>query len=104
MCMTEPPCWTADELRTRLHDYEKELRAAGKARNTVTTYVQHPERFINWLVGRYAPRLANGPAGPNHMTSKYQPLRDYLSKRPEPVVRLSFSEIEQLLGAELPAS
>ena len=47
--------WSAAELRTLLNKYEGELRASGKARNTINTYVQHPERFINWLEGRYHP-------------------------------------------------
>jgi len=52
--------WSAQELRDALTRYEEELRAAGKARNTVNTYVQHPERFINWLEGRYVP-VQSGP-------------------------------------------
>src|SRR5579875_2188660 len=47
--------WSARELRSELNRYEEELRAAGRARNTINTYVQHPERFINWLEG---PRLS----------------------------------------------
>lgn len=50
--------WSEEDLRVALDEYELELRAAGKARNTITTYVQHPQRFINWLVGRYKPRPA----------------------------------------------
>lgn len=105
MCMTSHPSWTETDLRDRLNDYEQELRAAGKARNTINTYVQHPERFINWLVGTYVPRAASStpsPTGPSN--SKYAPLRTYLSGRSEPVVRMTFSSIERVLGASLPNS
>jgi hypothetical protein len=105
--MTTPPCWTESELRASLDVYEDELRAAGKARNTVITYVQHPERFINWLVGRYSPRTSV-PAGPEEIgsprASKYDPLRTYLTSRHEPVVSLTFAQIERILGLPLPAS
>jgi hypothetical protein len=100
--------WTEDELRAALDAYEEELRGAGKARNTVATYVQHPERFINWLVGRYRPQPAERSAGPGKgavgRRSKYQPLRAHLAGRKEPVVRMTFVEIEAILGADLPAS
>jgi hypothetical protein len=43
--------WSTRELRAELDRYEAELRAANLARNTVMTYVQHPERFIKWLDG-----------------------------------------------------
>lgn len=106
--------WTEEELRAELDRYEAELRDAGKARNTVTTYVQPVERFLNWLAGRYSPtRTAVGtPAAlpPNpHLTarrgtSRYEGLRVYLSQRSEPVVRLSFADIENIIGGPLPAS
>jgi hypothetical protein len=99
MCMIKG--WTEAELRGALNDYETELRSAGKARNTIATYVQHPERFINWLVGRYQPRPRQSVNG---RSSRYQPLRDYLSGRSDPVLRLTFSQIEEILGASLPAS
>jgi hypothetical protein len=110
MCMT----WTEEELRTELDRYEAELRDAGKARNTVTTYVQPVERFLNWLGGRYSPTRAVAgtpaafPRGP-HLTahggtSRYEGLRVYLSQRSEPVVRLSFADIETIIGGHLPAS
>ena len=105
MCMTQKS-WTEAELRTALDRYEEELRAAGKARNTVTTYVQHPERFINWLVGGYRPipatRIANG-AG-SHRASRYEPLRRHLANQAETVVTMTFAEIEDILGAPLPES
>ena len=52
---TRKQTWTTDELRAELNRYERALRDSGKARNTVNTYVQHPERFINFLDGRYRP-------------------------------------------------
>ena len=42
-------------LRAALADYERDLRAAGKAPDTVHTYVDRAERFIKFLVGSYKP-------------------------------------------------
>lgn len=42
-------------LRAALADYERELNAAGKAPETVHTYVDRAERFIKYLVGSYEP-------------------------------------------------
>jgi len=91
------------------------LRQAGKARNTVTTYVQPVERFLNWLGGHYQPtRSVSAPptgAGSTPIwvagrrgTSRYDGLRAHLSERPEQVVRLSFAQIERIIGGALPAS
>jgi hypothetical protein len=120
--MTNEPQWNEQELRNALNQYEGELRDAGRTRNTVNTYVQHPERFINWLVGRYRPTQADTSpkpdpppeAGPDHGaligqrmpggSSRYDPLRRYLAERMEPVVHLSFAEIERIIGGSLPAS
>ena len=120
--MADEPRWSAAELRSELNRYEAELRAAGKTRNTVNTYVQHPERFINWLVGRYRPISQVDPnwkpvtptgqpgldtADEERMSrgsSRYDPLRRYLTERTEPVIRLSFAEIERIIGGPLPAS
>ena len=113
--------WSARELRGELNRYEQELRAAGKARNTINTYVQHPERFINWLEGRYRPTqsdpswnpgLPPSDGGRSDFTekrmpggsSRYDPLRRHLAGRSEPVVHLSFAEIERIIGGPLPAS
>lgn len=107
MCMTLHRSWTEEALRTELDRYEVELRAAGKARNTVTTYVQHPERFINWLVGRYETKPMTAHAGPNDRSasrSKYEPLRTYLDGRSETTVRATFAQIEEILGVALPPS
>jgi hypothetical protein len=139
--MKDEARWDARELRGALDRYEAELRAAGLSRNTVNTYVQHPQRFINWLEGRYRPRRSDlnwepdgdledashsriPPAslpdeGPSYTpappprangwpasrgSSRYDPLRAYLAARPEPVVRLSFAEIEGLINGRLPDS
>ena len=105
MCITQQT-WTVTELREALNRYETELREAGKARNTITTYVQHPERFINWLVGSYRP-TRSAPAmsdGSSPRTSRYDPLPKYLLGRSEPVVKMTFAEIERVLGVTLPAS
>ena len=90
MCMTTTTSWTEHDLRGELDRYEAELRAAGKARNTITTYVQHPERFINWLVGSYTPRTV--AKAPDRSSSTYAPLRAYLENRPESDVRLLCAE------------
>ncbi|SFB22711.1 hypothetical protein SAMN05192575_105179 [Nocardioides alpinus] len=42
-------------LRAALADYERDLIAAGKAPDTVHTYVDRAERFIKYLVGSYVP-------------------------------------------------
>lgn len=42
-------------LRAALRDYEGDLIAAGKAPDTVHTYVDRAERFIKYLVGSYKP-------------------------------------------------
>ena len=36
--------WTTSELSEALNVYEQELRAKALSRNTINTYVQHPER------------------------------------------------------------
>ena len=119
--MTNEPRWSARELRSELSRYEEQLRAAGKTRNTINTYIQHPERFINWLEGRYRPVQAGpnwkpgltgsgddgGVFGEERMSggsSRYDPLRTYLAGRSEPVVHLSFAENERIIGGPLPAS
>jgi hypothetical protein len=96
--------WTEAELRKALDDYERELRMSGKTRNTVATYVQHPERFINWLVGKYSPsgqgasieRQADGPAGGTKVSghsrrSRYDPLQRYLRASGDTELRMSFA-------------
>lgn len=119
--MTTEARWSARDLRSELNRYEEELRAAGKTRNTINTYVQHPERFINWLEGRYRPAQADPDWKPDSTasgeghdafcegrtsggSSRYDPLKRYLAGRSEPVIHLSFAEIERIIGGPLPAS
>lgn len=97
-----------------LDRYETELRDAGKARNTINSYVQPVERFLNWLTGNRPKRGGGGapfdppgrsPSTPNPSRgSRYDGLREYLANRAEPVVRLSFAEIERIIGGSLPPS
>jgi hypothetical protein len=96
-----------------LDRYEEELRSTGKARNTVTTYVYPVDRFLNWLDRPYSPIRAaasgahgtsGGWASAAGGRSRYDGLRTYLSKQSEPVVRLSFAEIERVIGQPLPSS
>src|ERR1039457_6649359 len=99
--MTKPeaePRWNTRELRGELNRFEEELRASGKTRNTINTYVQHPERFINWLEGRYRPTMStpnwkpDPTAGSDERrrsvdgrrgSSRYDPLQAYLAERPD---------------------
>jgi hypothetical protein len=109
MCMDTLQTWTEHDLREALDRYESELRTAGKARNTINTYVQHPERFINWLVGGYTPRANPARAIDDHRIASgsrsiYDPLREVLAVRDEPVVQMRFGQIESILGRSLPAS
>lgn len=98
-----------------LDRYEEELRNAGKARNTITTYVYPVDRFLNWLDRPYSPiravpgtvtaaRTGRDSASPPVGRSRYDGLRSYLSEQSEPQVRLSFAEIERIIGQPLPAS
>ena len=48
--------WTLEELHAELARWERELREAGKAENTVDTYVGRSEIFLRWLAGDYHPR------------------------------------------------
>jgi hypothetical protein len=98
---TNEPRWSARELMSELNRYEQELRDAGKTRNTISTYVQHPERFIKWLERNYT---TQADTKPGRGTSKYGPLKKYLVGRTEPEIRLSFGEIERIIGFQLPDS
>ena len=93
--------WTEAELRAALDEYEDQLRQAGKTRNTIATYVQHPERFINWLAGSYQPKQQE--RGSKQM-SKYDPLTAYLKSIRGHEVEMTFQQIEGVLGQPLPAS
>lgn len=55
VCLMEEH-WTVAELREELARWEGELVAAGKAPNTVATYVGRTEIFLRWLDGTYAAR------------------------------------------------
>lgn len=97
------------QLRDLLEEYEGELRGANKARNTVATYVLLPERFLNWVDGRYTPRTHVDQPDPDmpliprsNRGSKYDPLRSYLSARSDVRVTMSFLQIERVIQAKLP--
>ena len=104
--MQAEPSWTTSELSTALDIYEQELRDRGLRRNTINTYVQHPERFIRWLANAPTPQGPRGYARRDDAPSrsKYDPLFDYLSTSSDQVVSLSFSEIEEIIGFFLPPS
>ena len=104
--MASGQTWTTSELSEALDVYEQELRDKELSRNTINTYVQHPERFIRWLDNAYSPqgpRTANREEG-SRAPSKYDPLYGHLLDGPNNVVALSFTEIERILGFALPAS
>lgn len=101
--------WSLDELREQIDTYETMLRTAGKSRQTIAGYTEHSERFLNWLDGRYTPREQRrgkpyGWTANGEMRSKYNPLRDYLREHPNNFVRLTFRDIEKILGQALPNS
>ena len=103
-------CWTADELLKALERYESELRSSGKTRNTINTYVQHPERFIRWLTKPSVPVSTNSSpinsewSKPTMTRSTYDPLKQYLTELDDVSAKLSFSQIERILGRPLPES
>ena len=99
------PSWTISELSAALDKYERELRDNGLRRNTINTYVQHPERFIRWLTDGYSP---TGPRSENRdprsrTQSKYDPLYNYLSDSQDRSIRMTFNQIERVLGFDLPS-
>ncbi|MBD8059028.1 hypothetical protein IC607_08610 [Cellulomonas sp. JH27-2] len=53
--MTEQT-WTLQELRDELERFERALKAAGKAPDTVNTYVGRSRIFLRWLADDYVPR------------------------------------------------
>lgn len=53
--------WTIEDLHAELARFEAELRSAGLAESSVTTYVDRSGRFLRWLVGDYTPRGTTGP-------------------------------------------
>ncbi|MEY2397454.1 MAG: hypothetical protein QOJ00_628 [Actinomycetota bacterium] len=101
--------WTMVDLRAEIDRFETMLRAAGKAHATIATYVVNSERFLNWLEGQYTPRSRQlgAPYGwrvGDHTRSKYDPLRAYLEQRPDNAVRMTFRQVEDVLGTKLPGS
>ena len=103
--------FTLIEMRDLLEEYEEALRDANKARTTVATYIQMPERFLNWIEGRYVPRRHVDPPDPDmpqvprdNRGSRYEALRDHLQRRSEVRVTMTFFQIERLLGRRLPRS
>jgi hypothetical protein len=113
--VTSEPTWSIQELKDALIEYEKELRAAKPelSRNTIFTYVSHPERWIRWLEDRsrstqsaphaHVLRVASGSISTR--TSKYKPFTEWLGQHhDEEVIRLSFDRIEEILDLQLPES
>jgi hypothetical protein len=125
----DAPAWTVEELRVELDRYEEEQRAEGKPRNTITSYVYPVDRFLKWLGEPYRPirAVARPPVADRRTSrgvvmmagggssidggrsfqagrSRYDGLRTYLSGRSEPQVRLTFAEIERIIGQPLPSS
>jgi len=98
--------WSIEDLRGEIDRYEEMLRASELSRNTTGRYVEFSERFVNWLDGRYAPRSAPtvSPHGYQVIQSKYEPLRAFLAARDENAVRMSFAQVEHVLGCALPKS
>jgi hypothetical protein len=43
------------EIEAALARYEREVRAAGLAPDTVKTYLQHAKQFVRWLNGDFTP-------------------------------------------------
>lgn len=52
--------WTHAELRTKLSEFEVELRRAGLKESSIRTYVDRSEVFVRWLGGEYVPRSTRG--------------------------------------------
>ncbi|WP_156387895.1 hypothetical protein [Cellulomonas sp. Root137] len=48
--------WTKAELEDELARFERALNAAGKAPDTVDTYVGRSGIFLRWLTDEYVPR------------------------------------------------
>lgn len=101
--------WTIVTLRDALERYEAMLTASELGRSTRFHYVDHASRFLDWVEGKYAPRVRrrDKPQGWRfgvESRSKYDPLLHYLAGRDEVAVHLSFRRIEEILGTKLPAS
>jgi hypothetical protein len=101
--------WTLVTLRDALERYEEMLTASELGRSTRFHYVDHAGRFLDWVEGKYAPRVRrrDKPQGWRfgvESRSKYDPLFHYLIGKQEVAVHLSFRRIEEILGTKLPAS
>lgn len=101
--------WTIVDLRDEIDRFASMLRAEDKRHGTIASYVTQAERFVNWLEGTYKPRARRvgkphgWTAGPD-MQSKYNPLRQYLQDQEATAVRMTFRQIEDVLGCALPRS
>ena len=101
--------WTMVTLRDAIERYEDMLTASELSRATRHHYVDHAERFLDWVEGKYAPRVRNRdkPEGWKfgvESRSKYSPLLAYLLGKQEVAVHLSFRRIEEIIGVKLPPS
>lgn len=47
--------WTLQDLRTKLGEWESELKAHGYPEATVSTYIGRSEIFLRWLAGEWHP-------------------------------------------------
>ena len=101
--------WTMVDLRDEVDRFAAMLRAEDKRHGTIASYVTQAERFLNWLEGSYKPRPRRvgkphgWTAGPDTQ-SKYNPLREYLKNEDSVAVRMTFGQIEDVLGCALPLS
>jgi hypothetical protein len=48
--------WTYSELRSQLAAFERELRAAGLAENSIHTYLKGADAFLRWMTGDFTPQ------------------------------------------------
>jgi hypothetical protein len=51
--------YTVKDLEGKRDEFEAVLQEAGLTENTVRTYVDRSQRFLDWLAGRYSPRGPN---------------------------------------------
>lgn len=101
--------WTMVDLRDEIDRFATMLRTEHKRHSTIAAYVTQAERFLNWLEGTYKPRphttgRPHGWGANPVVASKYNPLRDYLKEREEAAVRMTFRDIERIIGMRLPKS
>lgn len=100
--------WTIVDLRDEIDRFAAMLRAEDKRHGTIASYVTQAERFLNWLEGTYRPRPRR--VGQPHgwtagvVQSKYNPLRAYLESDDAGAIRMTFRQIEDVIGCALPLS